>query len=171
MSINDKKRYVPAFHYSTGEADERPPRELIEVSDEVYSAYYRPIWQVRDYAKRNGGCSTADWRKCSGDCGTCAHHIPSRTHESYEALLDGDDEESPWEIDDVAVQVSEAIMQSEHLKAINALDSESQLICRAVAAGMNERDAAKLLGVSKTTFHDRKQRLFAKLREAWADLR
>jgi len=43
MQTNEKKRYIPAFHYTTGEADEHPRRELIEVSEEVYSAYYRPI--------------------------------------------------------------------------------------------------------------------------------
>ena len=39
-----------------------------------------------------------------------------------------------------------------------------------VALGMDERKAAAAMGLSKSTFHDRKERLMARLRKEWADL-
>jgi hypothetical protein len=35
---------------------------------------------------------------------------------------------------------------------------------------MDERKAAAAMGLSKSTFHDRKERLMARLRKEWADL-
>lgn len=166
----ERKYYIPAFIYTTGEADESPKSELIEVNEDVYRAYYRPVWQARDHAKRHGGCSTADWKKCSGDCGTCSYRVPSRTFDSVEYLVEDHCTDDAFKLDDIADMVTDTLMQSARLNALNALDPQSKAICETIAAGLNERDAAAALGMSKTTYHDRKQRLLARLRSEWADL-
>ena len=98
----ERKYYIPAFIYTTGEADECPKSELIEVNEDVYRAYYRPVWQARDHAKRHGGCSTADWKKCSGDCGTCSYRVPSRTFDSVEYLVEDHCTDDAFKLDDIA---------------------------------------------------------------------
>lgn len=44
MQNNDKKYFIPV--------DGTP----IEVSEEVYRAYYQPIWNIRYHAQKNGEC-------------------------------------------------------------------------------------------------------------------
>ena len=44
MQNNDKKYFIPV--------DGTP----IEVSEEVYRAYYQPIWNTRYHAQKNGEC-------------------------------------------------------------------------------------------------------------------
>ena len=44
MQNNDKKYFIPV--------DGTP----IEVSEEIYRAYYQPIWNTRYHAQKNGEC-------------------------------------------------------------------------------------------------------------------
>ena len=44
MQNNDKKYFIPV--------DGAP----IEVSEEIYRAYYQPIWNTRYHAQKNGEC-------------------------------------------------------------------------------------------------------------------
>ena len=53
---------------------------------------------------------------------------------------------------------------------LRELNEEDRRICELVALGVTERKAAEAMGLSKTTFHDRKERLLARLRMEWADL-
>ena len=127
MTNNDnRKNCIPAYYYDTGEPLEHPRRELVEVNREVYEAYYRPIWRVRDKA--------------------------------------------PDPLTDVEAEVLDRIALEELVERVKKLDEEDRRICELVALGMDERKAAAAMGLSKSTFHDRKERLLARLRKEWADL-
>ena len=56
------------------------------------------------------------------------------------------------------------------VRRVKELDPEDRRICELIALGINERKAAEAMGLSKTTYHDRKERLLARLRKEWADL-
>ena len=64
MQNNDKKYFIPV--------DGTP----IEVSEEIYRAYYQPIWNTRYHAQKNGECrcTKAQLWKCDGVC----PGVPSR---------------------------------------------------------------------------------------------
>ena len=61
MQNNDKKYFIPV--------DGTP----IEVSEEIYRAYYQPIWNTRYHAQKNGECrcTKAQLWKCDGVCPGC----------------------------------------------------------------------------------------------------
>lgn len=61
MSKEAKKYFIPVNG------------ELVEVSEELYREYYRPIWNTRYYARKNGECSCtkAQLWKCDGVCPGC----------------------------------------------------------------------------------------------------
>lgn len=170
MKNNDnRKNYIPAFYYDTGEPEEHPRRELIEVDRETYLEYYRPIWRVHDNAKRNGGCNATTWKTCTGDCATCFHHIGGRTW-SLEMHVEKIGQEVPDPLMDVEAEVLERIGLEELVRRVKELSPEDRRICELVALGVTERKAAETMGLSKTTYHDRKERLLARLRREWADL-
>lgn len=61
MSKEAKKYFIPVNG------------ELVEVSEELYREYYRPIWNTRYHARKNGECSCtkAQLWKCDGVCPGC----------------------------------------------------------------------------------------------------
>ena len=65
---------------------------------------------------------------------------------------------------------SAGIDETAELERVKKLDEEDRRICELIALGMDERKAAAAMGLSKSTFHDRKERLMARLRKEWADL-
>ena len=105
MTNNDnRKNCIPAYYYDTGEPLEHPRRELVEVDRQVYEAYYRPIWRVRDKAMRHGGCNAVTWRVCTGDCATCLHHLGGRMW-SLEMHVEKTGLEAPDPLTDVEAEV------------------------------------------------------------------
>lgn len=170
MKTNDyRKNYIPAFHYATGAPEEHPRRELIEVDRETYLEYYRPIWRIHDNAKRNGGCNALTWKICTGDCATCRHHIGGRDW-SLEMHVEKTGVDVPDPLSDVEAHVLESVAMEDLVRRVKELDPEDRRICELIALGVNERKAAEAMGLSKTTYHDRKERLLARLRKEWADL-
>lgn len=170
---NEIRTYIVSVPVNfTGEPD-RIHYERIEVSEEVYNTYYRPIWRARDHAKRHGGCSCADWRKCDGDCGLCRYRTGSDTlslEKMHEDAGDAIDEDCDPLGEAFVDHIVDEITRSDLAERIQKLDPLSRQICEHLIAGINERDAAASLGLSKTTYHDRKVRLIKELQIDWADL-
>lgn len=52
----------------------------IEVSEEVYRAYYQPIWNARYHAQKNGECrcTKAQLWKCDGVCPGCPFYAAGK---------------------------------------------------------------------------------------------
>ena len=90
-----KKYYIPlpkAEQASTGYIEFYRDYQFTEVSEEVYRAYYQPIWRTWKRAKRNGTCSGEDWRRCLGDCVGCTRCNYANTPLSMDIPV-GDSEE------------------------------------------------------------------------------
>ena len=70
MQNNDKKYFIPV--------DGTP----IEVSEEIYRAYYQPIWSTRYHAQKNGECrcTKAQLWKCDGVCPGCPFYAAEGFH-------------------------------------------------------------------------------------------
>ena len=82
MQNNDKKYFIPV--------DGTP----IEVSEEVYRAYYQPTWNTRYHAQKNGECrcTKAQLWKCDGVCPGCPFYAAGKKV-SIDTPIGGEDDE------------------------------------------------------------------------------
>ncbi len=82
MQNKDKKYFIPV--------DGNP----IEVSEEVYRAYYQPIWNTRYHAQQNGECrcTKAKLWKCDGVCPGCPFYAAGKKV-SIDTPIGGEDDE------------------------------------------------------------------------------
>ena len=82
MQNKDKKYFIPV--------DGNP----IEVSEEVYRAYYQPIWNTRYHAQKNGEgrCTKAQLWKCDGVCPGCPFYAAGKKV-SIDTPIGGEDDE------------------------------------------------------------------------------
>ena len=66
----------------------------IEVSEEVYRAYYQPIWNTRYHAQKNGECrcTKAQLWKCDGVCPGCPFYAAGKKV-SIDTPIGGEDDE------------------------------------------------------------------------------
>ena len=80
MSSEVKKYFIPVNG------------ELVEVSEELYRAYYRPIWNTRYHARKNGECSCtkAQLWKCDGVCPGCPFQTEGKKI-SLSTVIGGED--------------------------------------------------------------------------------
>ena len=82
MQNKDMKYFIPV--------DGNP----IEVSEEVYRAYYQPIWNTRYHAQQNGECrcTKAQLWKCDGVCPGCPFYAAGKKV-SIDTPIGGEDDE------------------------------------------------------------------------------
>lgn len=137
--------------------------QLIPVSEEVYKAWYRPIWDVHNFARRHAQCGCPDWHFCEGDCGLCVHQKAGDIHSS-DLWKDDYAPECAMTADPADI-VIDAILTEELLKQMDAIDPYGRRIAKLIFEGINDRDAAEMLGLAKSTYSDKKLRLCRVLKE------
>ena len=141
--------------------------ELIPVDERVYKAYYQPIWRQFKEAKRRGQCSCQDWRICKGDCAVCPYRTEGKAV-SLDLLSEEYDHIPGAKQADLGSDVSASIINrftiDELKRLIGELDPVYLEYCEALIKGIPEREIAKSMGVSQTTFNYRKLRLLDYLR-------
>lgn len=147
MSKESKKHYIPVNG------------TLVEVSEEIYRAYYQPIWAARYHAQKNGECTCtkAQLWKCDGVCPGC-HFYAAGRKVSTSTVIGGENDELTLEdtlVDD-APSTESILMDAELLKALyvelDRLDPEGKRICELFMQGHSEREAADLMGMARSTF-------------------
>ena len=143
----------------------------IEVSEEVYRAYYRPIWNTRYHAQKNGECrcTKAQIWKCDGDCPGCPFYAAGKKV-SLDTTIGGEDDDLTLgdTLADDAPTADSILMDEELLKALydelDRLDPEGKRIC-ALMMHHSEREAAEIMGMARSTF----KRHWAKIRPVLQD--
>ena len=138
----------------------------VPVSEEVYKAYYRPIWALHNKMQNHGCCTCTDWRDCCGDCGSCRFRVAGDVS-SIEAMTEetGDHADFLSSEEDVNSIVMDKILLDELFKEMKALDPEGQQMCRLYMAGKSERQMEQILNLSHGTF----QRHWAKVKDHLAE--
>lgn len=145
--------------------------QTIEVSEEVYRAYYRPIWNTRYHAQKNGECrctKTQIW-KCDGICPGCPFYAAGKKV-SIDTTIGGEDDDLTLvdTLADAAPTADSILMDEELLKALydelDRLDPEGKRIC-ALMMHHSEREAAEIMGMARSTF----KRHWAKIRAVLQD--
>ena len=164
MKNNDKTYFIPVNG------------KLIEVSEEIYKAYYRPIWNTRYHAQQNGECrcTKAKLWKCDGDCIGCRYHTVGRTV-SLETPIGSEADELTLgdTLTDDAPSSESILMDKELLDALydelNRLDPDGRRICELIMQGKTEREIAAEMGRRQSTINYQKNKVFSILREALKD--
>jgi len=146
MSNEAKKYFIPI--------DGTP----IEVSEEVYRAYYQPIWNTRYHAQKSGEChcTKAQLWKCDGVCPGCPFYAAGKKV-STDTPIGGEEDEitlGDTLADDAPVPDS-ILMDKELLDALydelNHLDPEGKRICELLMYH-SERESADIMGMARSTF-------------------
>ncbi len=148
----------------------------IEVSEEVYRAYFQPIWKTRYHAQKNGECrcSKAQLWKCDGICPGCPFYAAGKKV-SIDTPIGGEDDELTFgdTLADDTLSVESKLMDKELLDALydelNRLDSDDRRICELIMQGHTEREISTEMGKRQSTINYRKHKVFSILREALKD--
>ncbi len=164
MQNNDKKYFIPV--------DGNP----IEVSEEVYRAYYQPIWNIRYHARKNGEChcTKAQLWKCDGICPRCPFYAAGKKG-SIDTSIGGEDDELTLggTLADDAPSAESILMDKELLDALyaelNRLDPCGKRICELIMEGKTEREIATDMGKCQSTISYQKRKVLSILREALKD--
>ena len=159
------------FYYPVRDPENPSRVSLVEVTEEFYRAVQPEIERVRKQKQRNSTCFCPKKKlwTCYIDCTICQYNAGDNTI-SFDAPLKGtegltlrdtlvSDEPSP---DDAAMD--KALLEALY-DELDRLDPDGKRMCELVAANCTEREAAAILGVSKTTYRYR----WAKLREKLAE--
>lgn len=164
MSSEAKKYFIPVNG------------ALMEVSEEVYRAYYRPIWRTRYHAQKNGECNCTKsqvWM-CDGVCPGCPHHTAGKKI-SIDTVIGGEDDELTLGdvLADDAPTVASILMDKELLQALyeelERLDPEGKRICQLIMEGQSEREAAATMSMPRSTFKRHWAKIQAALRDRLKD--
>ena len=149
--------------------------QLIEVSEEVYKEYYRPIWRTRKRAQLAGSCACPKsqlW-KCDGECQLCSFSATG-DQVSLSTPIGGDHGEIPLSdriCDDVTPE--SRLFRKDLIEALYSaltqLDSDSRQLCFYIMQGKTEREIASTMNLSQSTLHYKKQKTLAILRKVLKD--
>lgn len=132
--------------------------EMIPVTEEVYQEWYRPIWRTHDFARRHGQCSCTEWQLCEGDCALCRYK-----RAGDQASLDQWQEEYGLILEASGAEPSQ-IVESQNacealLHELDEIDPNGRRIAQLLLDGVDDRTAAKTLGLSKSAYSRKKIKL------------
>lgn len=136
----------------------------VPVTEEVYLEWYRPIWRTHDFARRHGQCSCSRWQLCEGDCGICRFKMAG-DHSSIDDLRDNYALEPAAPGADPEGIVMDAILLDELLDELDEIDPNSRRIAEVLLDGLDDRAAAKALGMARSTYSDKKLKLRRELKK------
>lgn len=159
------------FYYPVRNLDNPYDVQLVPVTEEVYRSVVPEIERTRKQMQRSGRCvcpKSMLWA-CDGDCAICPYSACGNTVsldvplDDTEDLTLGDtlisDNPSP---EDIAA--NKALLAALY-EELARLDPDGRRICELVAANCTEREAASILGISKTTYRYRWNKLKKQLAE------
>lgn len=149
----------------------RQLRQWVDVDEEVYRAYQRPIDAHRKRMQYHHRCvcpKSLIWL-CDGDCGTC-EFCRGGDMVYLDAPLGGGSWTRSGLERDKSPDVQAIIEDRERLETLfeklEELDPEGKRICEMVMEGMTERQMAAELGYeNQSSVNHRKKKAFAALRE------
>lgn len=151
----------------------RTLHQWLNVSEEIYLDHTRFYGAFRKRVQSHGQCicpKSKAWL-CDGDCLTCEFRAAGKQLSLDYTTEDrnGKPKHSVDDLLDETVNIPYAAEKRELKKAlyevIGKLEPENQLICRRIMEGKTEREIAAELGISRSTYTYRRDKLFQKLRE------
>ena len=139
--------------------------QRVEVTEEVYRAYVRPVNASQRADRRNGKCLVKGKRsglvRCTKDCSQCPYYTAGNKMLggvlSLDTLgADGYEEQSPADIERDLIEREETALQTAALyKAIGKLNERQQYIVREIFfKGRTQEEVRKDIGISKSSMSE-----------------
>lgn len=131
----------------------RSTKQWVPVTEEVYLAYYRPIWRTQKAAQKAGQCFCPKdklWL-CDGDCPMCEYRAPGNTI-SLDAPIenaDGDKFSLVETIEDPTADFADILVDrlllEQLLNELAEQDPEGKRICELIMEGCSKTEIADAL--------------------------
>lgn len=141
----------------------RSTKTWVPVTEEVYLAYYRPVWRTQKAAQKAGQrfCPKGKLWLCGGDCAMCEYRAAGNTV-SLDAPMENADGDEFSLIDTVEDPTSsfadilvDRLLLERLLDELAEQDPEGKRICELIMEGQSEREAAITLNMARSTFKRR----------------
>ena len=150
----------------------------VPVTEEVYKDFYKEIDAYRKKEQRHGRCSCprSKWWLCDMNCSDCEFQRAG-DRLSLDEEMDNDNGNTSLAdiLPDNRADIEEALILAETYDALYAelekLDPEGKRICQLIMDGKSERECASVLGLPRSTFKHRLDKLKAHLRSKLEDYR
>ncbi|MBQ9900759.1 MAG: sigma-70 family RNA polymerase sigma factor [Clostridia bacterium] len=145
----------------------------VDVTKEQYYAYYRDVWATRKREQFYGRCRCPKSKMwiCDGDCLSCAFRATGEIA-SLDSTFEDDEGNSTSQIEELQDEkpAAQAIMEDRELLAalyqkLEELDPDGRRICELIMEGKSERTIASELGISRSTYAYRRNKVLKLLRE------
>lgn len=146
MKDNQKKIYL------------KNERKFIEVTDEVYYTYYRPIWATRKREEEHGRCvcpRSKAWQ-CDGDCFGCIYRTTGDMLSFDFEMCIGDENTTMGDTiaDDYDMEslIADRMLLGKLLEELERLDPDGKKIFELFGEGLSDRKIGQALGRNENTF-------------------
>lgn len=156
MKDNQKKIYL------------KNERKFIEVTDEVYYSYYRPIWATRKREEEHGRCvcpRNKAWQ-CDGDCFGCPYRTTGDMLSLDFEMCIGDENATMGDTiaDDYDMEslIADRMLLGKLLEELERLDPDGKKMFELFGEGLSDRKIGQALGRNENTFKSQ----LRKIREA-----
>lgn len=144
----------------------------IPVTEEVYRAYWQPVWAERKRQEREKRCLISDGKgkakRCMGDCSNCTLQRMGSVLFLDRFQEDGYEISDSLDMDEL---VAEKLLLEELSAALNELDPINRRIAELYSEGLSERQIAAEVGLSQKTINNRKTSIFGQLHQRLKDYR
>ena len=151
--------------------------EKVEVTEEVYRAYVRPIRAEQRRKRREWKCRIRGPKgnliRCPHDCKTCEYALAGKNATGNMLSLDGiksagiEIEDRDLNIEEMFIEREErALMQNRLHMAISMLnDRQQQMVKMVYFENLSQEEVAKRMGVNKQAISNAMQRIYASIKK------
>lgn len=151
--------------------------QWITVSDDVYKAFYRPVWRTQKHAQKRAECvcSRKKLWQCEGDCHLCSHHLSDSARSLDAPITNADGEEYTLVdtlVDESAIteeMIADKVLLEQLFKRLSELFPEARRIGELRMKGIPDRDIADIIGMPRSTFRSKLAKLKTLLQEEYPD--
>ena len=158
------------FYYPVRDAKDPYKVTLEPIPEHIYHEIMPVIWKIRKRMQRSGQCTCPQPRlwTCDADCMICPYRAGGREVSLSTPLDDAEDltlEDTISGNDPTpeSIAMDRALLDALHAE-LDALDPEGKRICELLSKH-SEREAAELMGLSRSAF----KRRWAKVKTGLAD--
>jgi RNA polymerase sigma factor (sigma-70 family) len=138
----------------------------IPVTEEVYRAYWQPVWAERKRQEREKRCVISDGKgktkRCMEDCEKCNNQRTGSTLSLDKFSEDGFEIADTCDVEEV---VAERLLLEELAAALDELDPDNKKIAELYGLGLSEREIAAEVGLSQKAVNKRKAKIFDQLHQ------
>ena len=157
MSIKEKQSQPTNKDFYNGAWHLTIENKVVEVTEEVYRAYKRPLWADHKRKEREKRCLISNGKgglkRCTGDCSQCTKQRTGSVLSLEKFNDDGFDVPDSINIDEL---VMDKLLLEELFAALDELDPENRRIMELFSIGKSEREIAAIIGLSQKAINKKK---------------